>query len=61
VTQADEDTKSILTDNVIRATQGNVAMHVTLPVYLVANFGINASGAIWWPKLELMQVSPSGG
>ena len=23
-------------------------------------FGINASGAIWWPNLELMQVAPSG-
>ena len=28
---ADEDTNSILTDNVNRAIQGNVAMHVTQP------------------------------
>ena len=26
----------------------------------VAKFVINASGAIWWPNLELMQVVPSG-
>ena len=24
-------------------------------------FATNASGAIWWPKLELMQVAQSGG
>ena len=38
--------------------------------HLVAKFGPNASGAkfatkasgtIWWPKLQLMQMSPSGG
>ena len=70
MTLADEDTNSILTDNANRAIQGNVAMHVTLPG---GNFGINASGAIWWPnlqpmqgaiwwpKLELMEVSSSGG
>ena len=28
---------------------------------LVANFRTNASGATWWPNLELMQVAPSGG
>ena len=46
----DEDTNSILTDNANRAIQGNVA-----------NFGINASGAIWWPNLQPMQVAPSVG
>ena len=51
VTLADEDTNSILTDNANRAFQGNVA---TLEPS-------NASGAIWWPNLELMQVEPSGG
>ena len=29
--------------------------------HLVAKFGTNASGAIWWPNLQLMQVAPSGG
>ena len=29
--------------------------------HLVAKFGTNASGAIWWPILQLMQVAPSGG
>ena len=28
--------------------------------HLVAKFGTNASGAIWWPNLQLMQVAPSG-
>ena len=51
MTLADEDTNSILTDNANRAFQGNVA---TLEPS-------NASGAIWWPNLELMQVAPSGG
>ena len=50
LTLADEDTNSILTDNANRAIQGNVA-----------KIGTNASGAIWWPNLELMQVAPSGG
>ena len=58
VTLADEDTDSILTDNANRAIHDNVAIYVTL---LVANFGINASGAIWWPNLQTMQVAPSGG
>ena len=31
VTLADEDTKSILTDNANRAVPGNVAMHVAQP------------------------------
>ena len=55
MTLADEDTNSILTDNANRAIQGNMAMHVTLPG------GQPMQGVIWWPKLELMQVSPSGG
>ena len=28
--------------------------------HLVAKFATNASGAIWWPNLQLMQVAPSG-
>ena len=55
VTVADENTNSILTDNANRVIQGKVAMHV------VANFGINVSGAIWLPNLQTMQVAPSGG
>ena len=61
VTLADEDTNS--TDNVKRAIQGNVAMHVTLPggqlwnqckwCHLVAKFATNASGPIWWLNLQL--------
>ena len=27
----------------------------------MAKFGTNASGAIWWPNLELIQVVPSDG
>ena len=52
VTLADEDTNSILTDDAKRAIQGNEAMQV---------MKTNASGAIWWPNLQLMQVAPSGG
>ena len=29
--------------------------------HLMAKFGTNASGAIWWPNLELIQVALSGG
>ena len=47
VTLVDEDTKSILTDNVNRAIQGNQAMHVSL-VYKFVSY---ASGAIWWSNL----------
>ena len=57
VTLADEDTNSILTDNVNRAIEGNVAMQVLL----VANFGSNASGVSWWPNFEPMQVALSSG
>ena len=28
---------------------------------LMAKFATDASGAIWWPNLLLMQVAPSGG
>ena len=52
VTLADEDTNSILTDYVNRSIQGNEAMQVMLT---------NASGAIWWANLQLMQVVPCGG
>ena len=62
VTLADEDTNSIPTDNVKRVIQGNVAMQVTQPGgHLLAKFATNASGAIWWPNLQPMQVVPSGG
>ena len=27
----------------------------------MAKFATNASGAIWWANLQLMQVAPSGG
>ena len=27
----------------------------------MANFATNASGAMWWPNLQPMQVAPSGG
>ena len=50
VTLADEDTNSILTDNVKRAIQGNVAMHVTQPG------GKQCNGATWWPNVEPIQV-----
>ena len=52
VTLADEDTNSILADNAKRAIQGNEALQV------MKN---NASGAVLWPNLQLMQVVPSGG
>ena len=58
MTLADEDTNSILTDNANRAIQGNVAKQVA---QLVGQFVTNASGAIWWPNLQLMQMVPSGG
>ena len=50
VTPADEDTNSIQTDKVNRTIQGNMAMQESVT---------NASGAIWWPNLELMQQAPS--
>ena len=46
VTLVDEDTKSILTNNVNRAIQGNQAIHVTL---------------VWSANLLVMQMVPSGG
>ena len=55
---------SILIDNVNRAIQGNVVMQPgdqCKLCHLVAKFATNASGAIWWPNLQLMQVVPSGG
>ena len=58
LTLADENTNSILTDSANRAFQGNVAMRWR---HLVANFATDASGTIWWPNLQLMQMSPSSG
>ena len=52
VTLADEDAKSKLTDNAKRAIQGNEAMQVMYTY---------ASGAIWWPYLQLILIAPSGG
>ena len=49
---ADEDTNSVLADDAKGAIPGNEAMQV---------MQTNASGAIWWPNLQLMQVAPSGG
>ena len=57
-----EDTNSILTNNANRAIQGNMLMQVMQPAdqcklcHLVAKFATNASDAIWWPILQLMQV-----
>ena len=52
MTLADEDTNSILADNAKRAIQGNEVMQV---------MWTDASGAIWWPILILMQVVSSCG
>ena len=59
VTLADEDTNSILTDNAIpRQFATNASDSTWSPG---PGGKTNASGACWWPNLELMQVSPSGG
>ena len=66
VTLADEETNSILSDNAKRAIQGNEAMQVMQTGdqckwrHLVAKFASNASGAIWWSNLQMMQVVASG-
>ena len=52
MTLADEDTNSIPSDNAKRVIQGNEAMQV---------MNTNASDAIWWSNMQLMQVAPSGG
>ena len=57
VTLVDEDTKSILTNNANRAIQGLVAIQVTHPRGQIVT---NASGAIRWPNLQLMQVAEFG-
>ena len=70
VTLADEDTNPILTDDANRIFQCNVAMQVAnfgtkAPSggqicnqckwrHLVAKFGTDSSGTIWWPNLEVM-------
>ena len=71
LTLADEDTKSILTDNANRAIQGNVTMQVMQPGgqvwkqckwrHLMTKFWTNPSCAVWWPNMQLIQVVPSGG
>ena len=58
VTLADEDTNSILTDNANWAIQGN-ALHCGNAVMQPG--ATNSSGAIWWLKLQPMQVAPSVG
>ena len=60
VTLADEDTNAILTDNANRVIQGN-AMWQFKWRNMVANFENNASGASWWPNMQLMQMAPYGG
>ena len=65
---ADEDINSIPTDTTNKAIQGNVAMQVNQHGWkicnlckwrhLVVKFATNASGVIWWPNLELVQVEP---
>ena len=69
VTLADEDTNSILADNANRTFQGNVSTRVIQVIQVIqviisfytGRFKLveptNASGAIWWPNLELMQVA----
>ena len=59
MTLADEDTKSILM--LIMQIGQSKAMWQHKLRNLVANFANNASGAIWWPNFQLMQVAPSGG
>ena len=76
MTLADEDTSSILTDNANRAFQGMQVMPVIHVIQVMdviqviesekvtissGQFGTDASGAIWWPNLQLMQVVSSGG
>ena len=75
VTLADEDTNSILTDDVNMATISNVAMQVAPSGgqnwnqckwrYLVAKSVTNAGGATWWCKkqqyIQATQVAPQGG
>ena len=72
---ADEDTNSILTDKANRAFQGNVTVEVTRVIsmtgtnytyfnlckwrHLMVKFVTNASGAIWWPNLQPIQVHSS--
>ena len=60
MTLADEDTNSMLINNANRAIQGNEAMQVR-QTGDQCKFATYASGAIWWPILQLMQVAPSGG
>ena len=71
VTLADEDSNSIPTDDVNKTILANVAMQVA-PLggqtcnchkkpQLLAKSTTNACSAIWWPKLELIQVTPPGG
>ena len=46
----------ILADNAKKAIRGNVAIQVTQP----GRKFFYASGAIWWPTMQLMQVAKSG-
>ena len=71
MTLADEDTNSIQTDSANGAIQGNVTMQVIQTGghfwnqckwrHQMTKFRDNASSAIWWPILQMMQVAPSGG
>ena len=60
VTLADEDTNSILTDNVKRAIQGNEAMQV-MQTGDQCKFATIGSWASWWPNLQPIQMVPSDG
>ena len=54
-TLADEDTKSILTDNANRVIQGKFSSEKKLCSEKKLTI---ASGAIWWPNLQQMQEVP---
>ena len=69
VTLADEDTKSIPTDNAKRAIKGQcgnaceTTWWPTLEPMLVGKPHVQILNQckLWWPNLQLMQVAPSGG
>ena len=52
---ADEDTKSILTDDADKDIQSNIYM----TMHVVAKFLTNASGATLWLNFQQMLVVPS--
>ena len=46
---------------VMQIMQVMQVMQVIQVIQVVPSDGTNASGAIWWPNLQPMQVEPSGG